>query len=224
MVGGLGDDDDLFGGSWHGAQMIDGGDGNDTIRHQLPVLCEHDHHRHRQRHDRGRPCGPVGTAAIIVTDFTAGAGGDKFRLSGDDGALLSLLSGWDGSSNPFGSSGFLRLEQSGADTLLAMGPGRRAAARTGRRWSSSRTPMPTTSPTPISCPATIPTGPHRRARRSPAPLTDDTLTGTIGNDTINALGGDDFVNGGAGADQINGGDGVDFLNGEAGNDVIDGRQ
>ena len=40
-----------------------------------------------------------------------------FRLSGDDGALLSLLSGWDGSSNPFGS-GFLRLQQSGADTLL----------------------------------------------------------------------------------------------------------
>ena len=59
----------------------------------------------------------VGAAAIIVTDFTAGAGGDMFRLSGDDGALLSLLSGWDGSSNPFGS-GFLRLQQNGADTLL----------------------------------------------------------------------------------------------------------
>ena len=57
------------------------------------------------------------TAAIIVTDFTTGAGGDMFRLSGADGALLSLLSGWDGSSNPFGS-GFLRLQQSGADTLL----------------------------------------------------------------------------------------------------------
>ena len=123
FAGGLGNDQ-IVAGSTDGAQTIDGGDGNDTIRHYYRSLREHDHHRQRQRHDRARPCGPVGTAAIIVTDFTAGAGGDMFRLSGDDGALLSLLSGWDGSSNPFGS-GFLRLQQSGADTLLAMGPGRR---------------------------------------------------------------------------------------------------
>src|SRR3569623_1671883 len=57
------------------------------------------------------------TAAIIVTDFTTGGGGDMVRLDGDDGSLLSLLSGWDGSSNPF-ASGFLRLEQSGSDTLF----------------------------------------------------------------------------------------------------------
>ena len=59
----------------------------------------------------------AGNAGVTVTDFTPGAGGDILEILGDEGALLSLLSGWDGTSNPFGT-GFLRLEQSGADTLL----------------------------------------------------------------------------------------------------------
>jgi hypothetical protein len=52
-----------------------------------------------------------------------GPAATSFALSGDDGSMLSLLSGWDGTSNPFGS-GFLRLVQSGSDTLAAVGPGR----------------------------------------------------------------------------------------------------
>ncbi|MFM9938440.1 MAG: VCBS domain-containing protein [Hyphomicrobiaceae bacterium] len=49
-----------------------------------------------------------------MTDFAAGAAGDKLDIS----AILSgSLIGWDGDANPFGA-GFLRVVQDGADTLL----------------------------------------------------------------------------------------------------------
>src|SRR5207237_4422449 len=54
--------------------------------------------------------------ALIVTDFTTGAGGDVLNF---DPVLANVVSGWDGSSNPFGS-GFMRLVASGSDTLLQL--------------------------------------------------------------------------------------------------------
>ena len=59
---------------------------------------------------------PGGSAVITVTDFTPGAGGDVVGLAYFSG-VLSRLSGWDGSSNPFGA-GYLQLTQNGADTDL----------------------------------------------------------------------------------------------------------
>jgi Ca2+-binding RTX toxin-like protein len=54
--------------------------------------------------------------SLTVTDFTGGAEGDVLDL-GD--FLTSNLVGWDG-SNPFNSAGYLRLTQSGSDTLLQL--------------------------------------------------------------------------------------------------------
>ena len=140
-----------------------------------------------------------GTAAIIVTDFTAGAGGDMFRLSGDDGALLSLLSGWDGSSNPFGS-GFLRLQQSGADTLLQWD---QDGAAGGANWETLVVFQNTDAGDFTDAnfvPGYDPDGSAPAGETITGTEDDDTLTGTIGGDTINALGGDDTVFGLAGAD------------------------
>lgn len=57
-----------------------------------------------------------GTRHVRITDFATAAGGDRIDLAN----LVStgVLSGWDNASNPFGSAGYLRLVQSGSDTLL----------------------------------------------------------------------------------------------------------
>ena len=52
--------------------------------------------------------------SLTFADFAGGADGDVFEL-GD--FLASNLVNWDG-SNPFGAAGYLRLTQSGSDTLL----------------------------------------------------------------------------------------------------------
>ncbi len=219
FAGGIGSDF-ILAGSADGAQTIDGGDGNDTIRHYYRAFAstittgsgidtiELAH-------------ADVGTAAITVTDFTPGSGGDRVQLSGDDGSLLSLLSGWDGSSNPFGS-GFLRLEQSGTDTLLQWD---QDGADGGSNWQTLMVFQNTDADDFTAAnflPGYGPDGGDPAGETITGTEGDDNLTGTVGGDTINALGGADFVSGGSGVDQINGGDGSDQAYGEGGDDVING--
>jgi len=85
--GGAGND--TFSAAWLGDPTITTGTGSDTIH----LNGGNDGHR------------------VTVTDFTAGSGGDVLNIS----SVLSGLSGWDGSTNPF-AAGFLRLVQNGADT------------------------------------------------------------------------------------------------------------
>ncbi|MDO9179983.1 MAG: calcium-binding protein, partial [Agitococcus sp.] len=56
-----------------------------------------------------------GIAAIVITDFQAGADGDKLNLTAVHTRLLER--GWDGISDPY-SAGLLRISQSGSDTIL----------------------------------------------------------------------------------------------------------
>ncbi|HYI48408.1 MAG TPA: calcium-binding protein, partial [Allosphingosinicella sp.] len=151
-----------------------------------------------------------------------GAGGDMFRLSGADGALLSLLSGWDGSSNPFGSSGFLRLQQSGADTVLQWDQDGTAG---GSNWETLVVFENTDADDFTEAnfvPGYDPDGGAPAGQTITGTEDDDVLYGTIGGDTIDGLGGTDYIFGQAGADQIDGGDGSDLLVGEADDDVVEG--
>jgi VCBS repeat-containing protein len=220
FVGGLGNDQ-IVAGSADGAQTIDAGGGSDTIRLYYRDFAS--------TITTGAGSDTIeiahadqGSATVTVTDFTPGTGGDMFKLSGDDGSLLSLLTGWDGSSNPFGSSGFLRLQQSGTDTLLQWD---RDGTAGGANWETLAV-FQNTNATNFTAanfvPGYNPDGSPPPGETITGTAGDDTLNGTVGSDTINALAGDDVVHGNAGADVITGGDGFDQLHGDADNDSIDG--
>jgi VCBS repeat-containing protein len=219
FAGGLGDDL-IIASAFDGSQTIDGGDGNDTIHLDYRLFAS------TITTGTGSDTiellyADVGTEAVTVTDFTAGAGGDMFQLQGDDGSLLSLLSGWDGSSNPFGS-GFLRLEQSGTDTVLQWD---QDGTTGGSHWETLVVFQNTNAGDFTDAnfaPGYPPDGSEPAGQTITGTAGNDILNGTAGADTIDALGGNDTVFGAAGADLIHGGDGVDNLNGEAGNDVIEG--
>jgi len=219
LLGGLGRDH-IAADSTDAAQTIDGGDGDDLISHSYRLSAS------TITTGSGSDSiellhANVGKAAIIVTDFQAGDEGDVFRLSGGDGAILSLLRGWDGVSNPFGS-GFLRLEQSDADTLLLWdrdGEGGRAdwqilaIFQNTDSWAFTDLNF---------APGYHPDGSPPERRPIVGTKEGDTLTGTFDDDSIEALSGDDSAFGLAGADVIKGGDGLDFLYGGDGDDVVDG--
>jgi VCBS repeat-containing protein len=201
-----------------GAQTIDGGDGDDVIRNVGRAFAS------TIATGAGSDSielvdADVGSAAIVVSDFTAGAGGDVLRLAGGEGSILGLLSGWDGSSNPFGA-GFLRLQQDGSDTLLQWD---RDGSGTASGWETLIVLQNTSAASFTEAnfaPGYPPAGSPAEGETITGTAGNDTLAGTIGDDTIDGLAGDDFVSAGAGADTVRGGDGFDFLSGEAGDDLI----
>jgi Ca2+-binding RTX toxin-like protein len=152
------------------------------------------------------------------------AGGDILRPRGD-GSLLSLLSGWDGSSNPFGSSGSSGCSRTAPTPCCRWDQDGTAG---GANWETlvvfAEHDRGAISPAPNFAPALIPPEAHsagetinrHRGRRLPE--------GTIGGDTINALGGADFVNGLAAPISYYGGDGADNLYGGNDDDFYRGRQ
>lgn len=162
------------------------------------------------------------SGTVTVTDFAAGVGGDVIDMD----ALLTLVQLPSG-TNAF-AAGFLRLVQSGADTLVVFdGDGIDGFSFTGS-VSDAATPMVRLlnvqagqlvadnfggfdpRGTPI---VTVP---------PVATAGADTLTGTGGADTISGLDGDDRISGGAGADTLSGDGGNDTIEGGDGNDILNG--
>ncbi|WP_376095391.1 Calx-beta domain-containing protein [Roseomonas sp. CCTCC AB2023176] len=176
--------------------------------------------------------------AIVVTDFTPGAGGDRLDFT----QLLTnaISSGYDG-TNPFGAVGFLRLRQDGADALIEWDNNGAAGANNANSSSPGFIPL------------------FRLSAAAAASLTSENLgfapiialggggsgaiTGTSGNDTItpslvssgvtggppgtgadsiSGFGGQDSLAGGDGNDTLLGGDGNDTLDGGLGNDSLNG--
>jgi Ca2+-binding RTX toxin-like protein len=217
LKGGLGNDH-IVADSTDWAQWIDGGDGDDRIAHTYR------HHSSTITTGSGRDTielfrADLGKAAIVVTDFTPGAEGDILRLSGEEGSLLSLLSGWDDSSNPFGS-GFLRLEQGDYGTLFQWD-----RDGEGRQWDWETLVVfektDARAFTDFNFAGYHPGG-WMVGQKIVGTGEDEILVGTAGDDSIEALGGSDSAFGRAGADLLYGGDGADFLYGDAGGDTLYG--
>lgn len=169
------------------------------------------------------------TSPVLVTDFTAGAGGDTLVLSN---LLAEVLDNWDGSHNPF-ASGHLRLTQSGADTILSIdldggGDGYVQFVRFANTTVGSFTA------------ANLEYAPDGSAPAASVTTSGGDTYGSAGDDTITAAGGmvyagagDDVVTltgsgivyGGPGNNTINGSNAVgqDQLYGGADDDIIYGN-
>ncbi|HEX8064467.1 MAG TPA: calcium-binding protein, partial [Allosphingosinicella sp.] len=170
---------------------------------------------------------------LTITDFQAGAGGDRLDIT----ALIDryIISGWDGSTNPF-TAGFVALQQVGSNTLLRIRSMAEydfstyitflnvsAAAFTNDNFDGLRVD------------GSIAVGVDREGTAD-----DDVLVGTMGGEVINGAAGDDdiylhagndtglgglgddYIEGWTGNDTIDGGEGQDFLDGGYGNDVVSG--
>ncbi|HYE84767.1 MAG TPA: calcium-binding protein, partial [Vicinamibacterales bacterium] len=160
-----------------------------------------------------------GTTVGTITDFTPGEGGDFI-------SAISPTQAWDGHSNPYGS--FLRLEQSGTDTLLqvdrdgASGASTFATAFVLQNVNASDLTEANTGFSASGETAAKDFAGTAEADVFMAGYGADTLSGLEGDDQLNGAFGDDAIDGGAGNDQISGGYGHDVLEGGAGNDAISG--
>ena len=150
-----------------------------------------------------------GTNTMTITDFQTGDGGDLFNF---DNLYLNLI-GYIAGHNPF-ADGYLKLVQSGADTLVQVDYD--GANDTGRGFATLATLQNVTASDLTAynfsgfSPSTNPTEGN------------DSLTGTAGDDSIDALGGNDTVFGLDGNDTLIGGSGDDSLVGGSGQDVLSG--
>jgi Ca2+-binding RTX toxin-like protein len=151
---------------------------------------------------------------IDISDFQAGAGGDRLELS----TIINIdFQNWNQVSNPF-ASGYMRAEQLGNDVVISFSfaangtftPGvflRNVQVNTlvaenlgGWSWDGS---------------AVAP-------RILAGTEAGETIRAAMGDDQIDGAGGDDVLEGGYGADLLTGGDGNDFLRGGAGTDQLHG--
>src|SRR5690606_36029705 len=139
------------------------------------------------------------TATHTVTDFAAGPDGDRLDISN----LVTALVGYDG-GNPFGT-GYLRLVQDGADTLLDIDLDADGTAFTTilRLQNTTATDIVADNFTP----AFPPDGSSPAGETITGTPGDDVLEGTVGDDIIDGLAGNDTIHGLGGHDTIYGGEG-----------------
>ena len=151
-----------------------------------------------------------------ITDFTAGVGGDVLEIQD---LLRNGATGFDG-SNPFGSSAYLRLAQSGADTLLQFD-----VNGGGDSYVTLAVLKNVTATALVGAnfnPAYPTDGSEMPGIVIDGNADADTLLGSAGGDTISGFEGNDSIDGDAGYDSILGGDGNDTIDGNFGNDTIYG--
>lgn len=209
--GGAGNDEFMFSGGridQVGQQVIvDAGEGDDQLNH----FGTHDAYKIIARGGPGSDTyrfGGTGTAghAIEILDFATGAGGDVF-----DFHSLGYV-GWGNSSiNPFGSAGFMRVLQEGADTLLQYDAD--GSAGNASSWHT------------IAILRDVQLGSldaHNMAQggmnfdgsfaniHATGTGQADVMTGSPWADSLDGQAGNDRLTGGTGDDLLSGGDGTDF--------------
>ncbi|WP_044559831.1 calcium-binding protein [Azospirillum sp. B4] len=203
---------------------IDAGDGDDTVTVVMTDFMGNNHNPSVNTVTLGAGADTLvldpgfisGTydqgISLTVTDFQVGT--DKVTLSS---YLSKAVTGWSSTVNPF-ASGFLRLTQSGADTLLQVDPN-----GGGDSWSTLVTFQNTTAASFTA--HDLGYDPNGPAGGLPTVGTsgNDTLAGTTGSDLIQGFAGDDTLIENGGNDTLEGGAGNDTLTGGAGDDVMYGN-
>jgi len=151
---------------------------------------------------------------VEITDFVVGSAGDVLDYSD----LLRNASLTYNGSNPF-SSGFLKLTQQGADTLLQFdedGSAANAASLT------TLAILKNVQATQLIAANFNPNFPPDGSAAAPQTITgtaaNETLLGGFGNDSIWGVAGNDSIDGQAGSDTMDGGDGNDTIIGNYGDD------
>ncbi|GGY23537.1 hypothetical protein GCM10007387_01160 [Pseudoduganella albidiflava] len=149
--------------------------------------------------------------AVTITDFAAGAAGDRIDL---EGAVINDSYGAGQGGNPFAPGGVLRLAQAGSDTTISVRQedgaykvmitlkNVRATALTADNFTGGFRPDG----------AVMPGETHTGTEYG------NTLLGGLFGDSLSGLGGDDALGGGGDHDTLDGGDGDDTLDGGGGND------
>ena len=206
----LGDEGDDYFSDYEGTNTLYGGQGNDTFVN-VGYGSGIDTYTGGAGRDGYTLNWQVGNAVDVVADFAAGLGGDVINV-------LSVASEYfgDGSRNPF-TSGYLRLLQSGADTVLQF-----SAGATGTNWTDVLRLQGVTASSLNYDNFSPQYGPDGTG--ATIVDTDDghSLGGTPSNDTITGNGGGDYIYAGYGADTVYAGAGNDQVNGEGGNDTLYG--
>ena len=214
VLNGHEDDDTLSGGA--GDDVIDGGPGRDRLiggpgRDRLEGGEDNDIFGLVSHGDGGDTLtGGAGSdvyevhavpgAVDRITDFATGPGGDRLAL-----LFVSRLPGFEiGKDDPF-TSGHVRLEADGADTLLQVDQGEDG-------WETVLL-LENTAPGDFT-PENLGLNPPDAVTRIVGTERDDEMLALGRPTVVDALGGDDFVMGLSGSDTINGGDGDDELYGD----------
>lgn len=154
---------------------------------------------------------------IIVTDFTTGIGGDRIVWDSPSFKFFHYLTGWDG-GNMF-ASGYLKLTQSGADTLLIFDRDGTQGVEQPMTMLVFRNTV-ASSFTAWNFSGFDPNGGAVAGETFNGTAEIDRLYGTGGDDIMNGLDGDDFMQGRNGNDRIEGGAGNDVLGGGNGDDTL----
>jgi Ca2+-binding RTX toxin-like protein len=192
---GAGDDLLTFNGSGRGviSATIAGGAGSDT-------------YSIKESRELGR---------LVVTDFAAGAGGDRIDL---EGLLTEIGYGTDTGGNPF-RSGLLRLAQDGADTVLQTHPGHQPSGdwQTVLRLSD----VQAASLTADNFVGHVDPGGAPVRGLVLTAIGGEVVSGGRYNDTLVGGDGNNFLAGEGGDDRLAGGDGNDYLDGGHGDDSVD---
>ncbi|NDE55064.1 MAG: calcium-binding protein, partial [Actinobacteria bacterium] len=156
---------------------------------------------------------------VEISDFAVGATGDVLDYSD----LLRNASLTYNGSNPFFASGYLKLTQQGADTLLQFDEDGSTVTTASLQTLAV---LKNVQASQLIAANFNPNFPPDGNPTPPQPTVgtpgDDSLTGTSGNDSIDGLAGNDLISGNAGNDRLSGNDGNDTLYGGDGNDSLDG--
>lgn len=177
-----------------GDAIVNGGNGQDTYAFTTESLAGH----------------------LFINDFKAGTNGDLLAVD----TLLSLYSYKGG--NPFGPAGYLKIEQSGNDTIITYDQdGALGSTYSAYPLITLKNLKANTLTT-----ANFTAGINPNGSDEGLTIYGDSkhlyLNGDFLNDRIYAGKTGSTLNGGRGNDELYGGKGDDQLNGEEGNDVLNG--